>query len=509
LLFGANRNAFLLIHQPSRTMSQPTAKEQELLELMNRMRLHPEAELQILLQSTDSDVQYALEYYSVNLETLKKQWANLTPVAPLAWSSQLQDAATAHNLLTIDQKQQAHILPGEGSWSDRIAKAGYQATFSGENLYAAARSTIFAHTGLAIDWGQGANSVDGIQNPAYHRENMMSSQIREVGISAIEANNIAPLGPLVITEDFATRNDLSGKAWLLGVAFDDLNADGWYEAGEGLSDVSVKITGIDNPQFQDTISVSQAGGYQELLNPGCYQVEFSRNGQILSSQIASIDPQIPNNVKLDLVLPLKDISPTPVKPDLGLSSVNLGANLQSNSTESHLLDLRTDPTKTGSDADLSAKTISIKFTSVTAEASYHNYGGFYQVEDDQGTVIDPSTSKSYHPGDSGYLGAALRRSQVMSQGAELDRNGLSGTTNLQGGHIYAPFLVVNGRVNDVLNLADPTAGPRVYFNYLAANADRTEHVKMLAANKFGFEDLAGGGDRDYNDLTFQVTAKIL
>jgi Domain of unknown function (DUF4114)/Cysteine-rich secretory protein family len=489
-------------------MSQPTAKEQELLELMNRMRLNPEAELQILLDKPDGDVQYALDYYQVNLETLKKQWATLVPVAPLAWSSQLQDAATAHNLVMIEQKQQAHILPGEGTWSQRMAKAGYQATFSGENIYAASESPIFAHTGLAIDWGQGKNSVDGIQNGASHRTNMMSNLVREVGISAIEDNNSAPLGPLVITEDFGTRNALSGKAWLLGVAFDDLDRDGWYDAGEGLSDVSVQITGIDN-SFKDTIAVGAAGGYQELLDPGKYQIDFSRNGQIISSQTATIDAKITDNVKLDLVLPLQKLSTNPpvdtVKPTLVLPVVNL----QTNTTNPHLLDLRTDATKTGTDADLSNKTIALKFTNITSDASYHNYAGFYQVENEQGTVIDPSNSKSYQPGDNGYLAAALRRSQVTNEGVELDKNGLTGSTNLKGGYIYAPFLVANARVNDILNRPEPNTASNVYFNYQAANVDKTEHIRMLGTNSFGFEDLFGGGDRDYNDLTFQVTAKVL
>jgi hypothetical protein len=492
-------------------MSQPTAKEQELLELMNRMRLHPDAELQILLDKPDGDVQYALDYYQVNLATLKKQWATLVPVAPLAWSSQLQDAATAHNLVMIDKKQQAHILPGEGTWSQRIAKAGYQATFSGENIYAAAESPIFAHTGLAIDWGS-TNSVDGIQNGAYHRANMMSNQIREVGISAIEDNNIAPLGPLVVTEDFGTRNAISGKAWLLGVAFDDINKDGWYEAGEGLNDVSVRISGIDN-SFKDTITVGAAGGYQELLDPGKYQVDFSRNGQIINSQTAIIDAQISNNIKLDLVLPLQNLNTNPpantVKPNPAPSVVDSGTNLSIDASMSHLLDLRTDATKTGTAADLSNKTIALKFTNVTSDASYHNYAGFYQVENEQGTVIDPSNSKSYQPGDSGYLAAALRRSQVTKEGVELDKNGLAGTTNLQGGHIYAPFLVANGRVNDILTRPDPNGANNVYFSYQAANVDKTDHVRMLGANNFGFEDLFGGGDRDYNDLTFQVTAKVV
>ncbi len=487
-------------------MSQPTAKEQELLELMNRMRLHPEAELQILLDKPDGDVQYALDYYQVNLVTLKKQWATLVPVAPLAWSSQLQDAATAHNLVMINHKQQAHILPGEGTWSQRIAKAGYQATFSGENIYGAAFSTIFAHTGFAIDWGQGKNSTDGIQNGAYHRANMMSNQIREVGISAIEDNDSQPLGPLVITEDFGTRNAISGKAWLLGVVFDDINEDGWYDAGEGLSDVSVRIAGVDN-SFEDTIAVGAAGGYQELLDPGKYQVDFSRNGQIIASRIATIDAKVTDNVKLDLVLPLQNLNtnsavenvqPNPVSP-----------NLQTNATDPHLLDLRTDLSKTGTDADLSNKKIALKFTNISSDADYHNYAGFYQIENQQGTVIDPSNSKSYQPGDIGYLAAALRRAQVTNEGVELDKYGLTSSTNLQGGYLYAPFLVANGRVNDILNRPDPNAAKNVYFNYQAANADKTEHIRMLGTNNFGFEDLFGGGDRDYNDLIFQVTAQVL
>jgi Domain of unknown function (DUF4114)/Cysteine-rich secretory protein family len=490
-------------------MSQPTAKEQELLELMNRMRLHPDAELQILLDKPDADVQYALDYYQVNLDTLKKQWATLVPVAPLAWSSQLQDAATSHNLVMIEQKKQAHILPGEGTWSQRIGKAGYQATFSGENIYAAAESPIFAHTGLAIDWGQGKNSVDGIQNGISHRTNMMSNLVREVGISAIEDNNSAPLGPLVVTEDFGTRNALSGKAWLLGVAFDDIDNDGWYDAGEGLSDVTIQITGIDNPSFKDTVTVGEAGGYQELLDPGKYQVDFSRNGQIISSQIATIDAKITNNVKLDLVLPLQNLNANPPVNTLQADLVLPVVNLQSTTTDAHLLDLRTDASQTGNAADLSGKKIALKFTNITSDASYHNYAGFYQVENEQGTVIDPSNSKSYQPGDNGYLAAALRRSQVTNEGVELDKNGLAGAANLEGGHIYAPFLIANGRVNDILNRPDANGANNVYFHYQAANADKTEHVRMLGANRFGFEDLFGGGDRDYNDLIFQITTKVL
>ncbi len=74
-------------------MANPTAQEQELLELINRMRMRPDGELEILLNSGDPDVAAALKYFNVNLDTLKSQWSKLKAVAPLAWSSPLNDAA--------------------------------------------------------------------------------------------------------------------------------------------------------------------------------------------------------------------------------------------------------------------------------------------------------------------------------------------------------------------------------------------------------------------------------
>jgi Domain of unknown function (DUF4114)/SdrD B-like domain len=469
-------------------MAQPTANEQELLELMNRMRLNPGAELALLLDTTDGNVQYGLDYYGIDRALLAAQWSKLKAIAPLAWSSELNVSANGHNLTTIAQKQQAHVLPGELSVQARIAEAGYQATLFGENVYAASQSVLFTHTGLAIDWGKSASTIGGIQTPALHRENMMSKLITEVGISAIEDQSSAPIGPMVVTEDFGTRAALSGKAWLVGVAFQDTNSNGWYNAGEGLSDVSVKITGINGTHFSDTITVGAAGGYQELLDPGQYQVDFSENDQQLASQTTTIDARQPSNVKVDLVLPV----------------MTLGSNLQAGSTESKVLDFRTDATS----HDLATNTIALHVVDVTADAQYHNYAGFYRVEDLAGTVLDPTNGKSYHPGDSGYVSAALRRAQVANNGVQLDKNGLSGDTYLQGGAIYAPFVVANGRVNDVLNSQDLAIAPQVYFHYQAANADGIEHVRMLGTNKFGFEDMYGGGDRDFNDLVFQVNARV-
>ena len=71
---------------------------------------------------------------------------------------------------------------------------------------------------------------------------------------------------------------------------------------------------------------------------------------------------------------------------------------------------------------------------------------------------------------------------------------------LIGGSIFAPFIISNGSVDRVL--AGQTS--QVYFSYLGANSDGVDHIRVLGDNTFGFEDLAGGGDLDYNDIIVNV-----
>jgi uncharacterized protein YkwD len=550
-------------------MANPTAQEQELLELINRMRLRPQEELEILLdaadptkQSYDLAIKKALDDFKVNIDTLKTQWSKLTKVvAPVAWSSELNQASRKHNDVMIKYDQQSHyvgkydrdgqlIEAYEADFGQRLTDANYDYKSAAENIYAYGRSVLHTHAGFAIDWGSNPDG-SGIQNPAGHRDAILSSDVREVGISINPENDSnTQVGPLVVTQNFGNRSALDKKAWLVGVAFEDANKDGWYQAGEGLNDVSIQVTGIEGTTFTNKTKVAEAGGYQELLDPGKYRVDFIRNDKIVKTQTTSIESKAPSNVKLDLVIPFTRLDiPTPntsiTEPSTPVENtatptttqtignskqvvadgngLNVGTpitsstptstpvennvNLKTTSSTSNLLDFRTDDSTSATPQDLTGKTIAINFTGVGAEAAYRNYAGFYRVEDTQGTVID-TDGKSYAPKDSGYLNAALRRSQVTNEGVQLDRNGLSNATNLKGGYIYAPFLIANGRVDDVLNSKNGATAPQVYFDYMAANADGFQHTKSLGANKFGFEDLYGGGDKDYNDLVFTVNAKV-
>jgi uncharacterized protein YkwD len=516
-------------------MANPTAREQELLELINRMRIAPSAELALLLASSDPAIKEALTYFKVDLDLLKAQWQKLSPVAPLAWSNQLSDAAVGHNRAIIQYDQQSHhvgvydangklVTAYEPDLAGRLSATGYNFTHGRENIYGYASSIVYADTGFAIDWGEDANSVGGIQNPAGHRDTMMARDIREVGISVMdETNPNTKVGPLVVTEDFGNRAEINNKAWLLGVAFQDKNQDSWYEAGEGLNDVQVKITGIQGTNFSHTISVADTGGYQDLLDPGQYQVDFLRGGKVVKTQTTSIATKDPANVKLDLVLPVITIGTDPLgttpNTTTGPTVTNpvanpaktvesfLGTTSQTSDPNGKIFNFTVDNTQSNA-AIGKTKSIAVTFTSVSADAAYHNYGGLYRIEDANGTVMD-TDGQTYQPGDAKYLQAALRRSKMTADGTQLDRSSLNGDTTLKAGYHYAPFVVANGKVDDVLNATDPTKAASVFFNYAAANADGFEHFKLLGANKLGCEDTFGGGDRDYNDLIFQLNAKVV
>ncbi len=525
-------------------MANPSAREQELLELIDRMRLNPAAELDILLNSTDPNIQAALgkNQFNVDITKLKAEWSKLKVAAPLAWSSELNDAALAHNQVMSDYNEQSHhvgitydstgqVVSDKGYELDlagRLTKAKYKYNGAGENIYAYVTSTLFAHAGFAIDWGNDAAALanGGIQNPAGHRITMMNTEYREIGISMIgkdNKGNTNNVGPYLVTQEFSNRDALNGKAWLVGVAFQDNNQDGWYEAGEGLGDVQVKITGIKGTTFTDTITVADAGGYQELLKPGEYQVDFIRAGQIVNTKTTTIDAKAPSNVKLDLILPVTKLDPlgvsepTPVAPTPTSTPVSvpvntnstitetvtvLGSNQQTGESGKNIFDFSID-NKT---PVLNTQTVTVKFANVSADAAYHNFGGLYRVEDASGTVMD-TDGKLYKADGSdiaGYIKAALRRSKATLNGTQLDRKDLIGDTTLGGGYIYAPFIVADGTVDDVLNGKQKN----VYFNYKETNLDKIEHFKLLGTNKLGAEDTLGGGDRDFNDLIFQVNAKV-
>ena len=124
--------------------------------------------------------------------------------------------------------------------------------------------------------------------------------------------------------------------------------------------------------------------------------------------------------------------------------------------------------------------------SATSNAFFTNIGGFYEAIDSEGTVIDPVSGKEVAVGDEGYEAAALANSVI-----ELG-DGESATIQLNDDSVYVPYLLANET--------------RFFTSFAEANPDGIDHVESTEENTFGFEDLLGGGDGDFDDyvISFDV-----
>lgn len=128
------------------------------------------------------------------------------------------------------------------------------------------------------------------------------------------------------------------------------------------------------------------------------------------------------------------------------------------------------------------------------EATFNNTVGLYRIDDASGAV------NGVLPGAAGYAQEAISNRVSGINLAVGDGATASASGSLTGGALYAPFIVVDSSIEAYLS----GSGGEAYFSYASANADGVDHVILLGNNTFGFEDLVGGGDRDFNDLIFQV-----
>ena len=143
---------------------------------------------------------------------------------------------------------------------------------------------------------------------------------------------------------------------------------------------------------------------------------------------------------------------------------------------------------------------------VNREAAYNNFVGFYKVTDTNGGIdTNGDGIADFTPGQSGYITAAVQN-RVAGIDLAVSNQGSASMTGktFEVNSIFAPFIIVNGNTSSFAD-NNTSNDPAVYFSYLGANTDGVDHVRLLGSNTFGFEDLAGGGDRDFNDIIIKAT----
>jgi N-acetylneuraminic acid mutarotase len=218
----------------------PTVQEQLFLEQLNDARANPPA--------------YGA---SINFDL-----SNVAPVQPLAFNPLLIQAA---HLDAQDMNNRGffdHVNPDGLGPSQRVGATGFGAQQVGEAIAGGAIGTTEnTLAGFIIDYG--------VPNGGHRRlllamDDATKAQ-NQVGIGVVQ-NGTGPLHNYTVV-DTALGND--PRPFLTGVVYNDGNGSGHYDAGEGLSGLTITVSGVGSFAAWDT------GGYSIQVNPGTYTVTAS------------------------------------------------------------------------------------------------------------------------------------------------------------------------------------------------------------------------------------------
>ena len=259
----------------------PTADEEYLVALTNRARANPTAEA-------------TMDGIDLN-EGPPTTPITSTPKQPLAINPLLVNAADGHDAWMLSSQMFAHDGPGTEDPGDRMTAAGYVFAGNwtwGENIadegttgtVDANAFTLKSHNDLFIDSTEPGRG---------HRINIEDGAFAEIG-TGIELGSFQSYNSLLATEDFATTQ---GNNFLTGIAYNDSNANDFYDPGEGLGGVTVTATNTStNVKF--SVVTWASGGYSLQLAPGTYNVVASGsamngnvtdNGVVIGTQNIEVD----------------------------------------------------------------------------------------------------------------------------------------------------------------------------------------------------------------------------
>jgi hypothetical protein len=145
------------------------------------------------------------------------------------------------------------------------------------------------------------------------------------------------------------------------------------------------------------------------------------------------------------------------------------------------------------------------------EAAFNNQVGFY-LANRQGDILDPLTGQvvaALNSDRATYLNGVINHAVFSGNvgnnatGAMADSTvAVSGAIDFSNA-VLLPFIVIDNTLTGV----NRATFEDLYVATLGLNADNgTDHVRLLGDNVFGFEDLANGGDNDFDDIIVKVNS---
>ena len=255
---------------------EPTVQEQLMLELVNRARLDPVAEAARL----GIDLNAGLAP------------GTIVPGArpPLVFHERLLTAARGHAGWMLSAQVFSHTGQGGSTARQRMEAAGYAFTgswTSGENI-------AWGGTTGVLDLTEETRELhDGLFRSPGHRENICWASFRDVGIGVL-SGVFDGYNAGMAAQKFAASGSQPHR-FVTGVVHVDRNANGRYDAGEGLAGVRVFPEG----GTWDAVT-SASGGFAVPYSgtSGALTVAFSGPG-VRGVERRSV-VRTGQNVKLDL-----------------------------------------------------------------------------------------------------------------------------------------------------------------------------------------------------------------
>jgi hypothetical protein len=261
---------------PALTGPQPTPREVRMIELVNRARFDPEAE--VARNSSVDDLN----------EGLPPGTISASQKAPLAFNPILMVAARDHSAWMLETNTFDHIGAGGSTPQERIQAAGYGTpNTSGENLSLIGGTQV--NPTQAID----SHHANLVESPG-HRENIFRDSFRELGIGQELGDFTFESGTFpssMLTQNYAR---IGSPYFITGVVYSDSNSNGIYDVGEGMAGVVITVNGTAYQAYDSgiySISVANNANYNVTLAGGTLPEPVDREVQIIS-----------RNLKLDIVL---------------------------------------------------------------------------------------------------------------------------------------------------------------------------------------------------------------
>jgi len=280
---------------------------------MNAARQDPSAEGALLAGMDDPDVQGALDAYHVDLALLQDEFDAVVAKPPAAFDRRLHAAALAHANEMIAQDSDSPLCGSDGLPLCQLQRvfdeAGFYFSNGGlrGNAYGFALSPLYAHAAWNVDWGLGAGGMDPERT---HRKGVMSipdaittQVLTNVGIAAVSTEGTASsLGPLVVVANYANAQPVSEHfdRFLVGTVWEDLDADGSYDPGEGKAGVTVTPT-----PGNWIATTAPGGGYAiPVITPGpSVEVDVAFSGGGVAPWQTTVQVPQATSVLVDYVVP--------------------------------------------------------------------------------------------------------------------------------------------------------------------------------------------------------------